>query len=108
MYSCASPTGLVSSKRRWQRPPNSWAIPKLSAIALEWPRGRAPFGSGGAGDRFVVAEVEVSVRLGREARHYRRDSALTHVGGDGLVDEIASFGRGWIAGAHVAVARHPE
>src|SRR4029077_8614849 len=39
--------GLVSSKRKWQRPPNSWAIPKLSAIALGWPRWRYPFGSGG-------------------------------------------------------------
>src|SRR6201986_2990385 len=47
MYSCSSPIGLVSSKRKWQRPPNSWAIPKLSAIALGWPRWRYPFGSGG-------------------------------------------------------------
>ena len=47
MYSCSSPIGLVSSKRKWQRPPNSWAIPKLSAIALAWPRWRYPFGSGG-------------------------------------------------------------
>src|SRR5215813_5185703 len=47
MYSCSSLIGLVSSKRRWQRPPNSWAIPKLSAIALGWPRWRYPFGSGG-------------------------------------------------------------
>src|SRR5215471_2791584 len=39
--------GLVSSKRKWQRPPSSWAIPKLSAIALGWPRWRYPFGSGG-------------------------------------------------------------
>src|ERR1700749_289594 len=55
MYSCDSPTGLVSSKRRWQRPPNSWAIPKLSAIALEWPRWRYPFGSGGK--RVTTAET---------------------------------------------------
>src|ERR1700759_3057141 len=47
MYSCSSLIGLVSSKRKWQRPPNSWAIPKLSAIALGWPRWRYPFGSGG-------------------------------------------------------------
>src|SRR5215218_268949 len=47
MYSCSSLTGLVSSKRRWQRPPNSRAIPKLSAIALGWPMWRYPFGSGG-------------------------------------------------------------
>ena len=57
-------------------------------------------------DRLGVAEVEVSVRLGREARHDLRDSALAHVGGDDLADEIASFGRGRIAGAHAAVARH--
>src|SRR5580693_7441048 len=57
-------------------------------------------------DRLGVAEVEVSVRLGREARHDLRDSALAHVGGDDLADEIASFGRGWRAGAHAAVARH--
>src|SRR5215470_11915941 len=47
MYSCSSLIGLVSSKRKWQRPPNSWAIPELSAIALGWPRWRYPFGSGG-------------------------------------------------------------
>src|SRR6516164_2910902 len=47
MYSCSSSIGLVSSKRKWQRPPSSWAIPKLSAIALGWPRWRYPFGSGG-------------------------------------------------------------
>src|ERR1700693_2174700 len=47
MYSCSSLIGLGSSKRRWQRPPNSWAIPKLSAIALGWPMWRYPFGSGG-------------------------------------------------------------
>ena len=47
MYSCSSLIGLVSSKRRWQRPPNSWAIPKLSAIDLGWPMWRYPFGSGG-------------------------------------------------------------
>ena len=40
MYSCSSLIGLVSSKRRWQRPPNSRAIPKLSAIALGWPMWR--------------------------------------------------------------------
>ena len=57
-------------------------------------------------DRLGVAEVEVSVRLGREARHDLRDSALAHVGGDDLADEIAPFGRGWSAGAHAAVARH--
>src|SRR4051794_19506691 len=47
MYSCSSLTGFVSSKRRWQRPPNSRAIPKLSAIDFGWPMWRYPFGSGG-------------------------------------------------------------
>src|SRR5262249_53239437 len=47
MYSCSSLIGLVSSKRRLQCPPNSWAIPKLSAIDLGWPMWRYPFGSGG-------------------------------------------------------------
>ena len=57
-------------------------------------------------DRLGVAEVEVSVRLGREARHDLRNPALAHVGGDDLADEIAPFGRGRSAGAHAAVARH--
>src|SRR5919197_1017330 len=47
MYSCSSLIGFVSSKRRWQRPPNSRATPKLSAIDLGWPMWRYPFGSGG-------------------------------------------------------------
>ena len=34
MYSCSSLAGLVSSKRRWQRPPNSRATPKLRQIDL--------------------------------------------------------------------------
>ena len=46
-YSCDSLTGLVSSKRRLQRPPNSWATPKSMQIALAWPMCRRPFGSGG-------------------------------------------------------------
>ena len=37
VYSCSSLAGLVSSKRRWQRPPNSWAMPKFRQIALAWP-----------------------------------------------------------------------
>src|SRR4029077_7829111 len=57
-------------------------------------------------DRLGVAEVEVSVRLGRGARHDLRDSALADVGGHGLAGEIAPFGRGRSAGAHAAVARH--
>src|SRR3990167_9547389 len=46
-YSWLSFVGLVSSKRRWQRPPNSWARPKSMQIALAWPMCRYPFGSGG-------------------------------------------------------------
>ncbi len=37
MYSCSSLVGFVSSKRRWQRPPNSRAMPKLRQIDLAWP-----------------------------------------------------------------------
>src|SRR5215210_2858490 len=55
MYSCSSLTGLVSSKRRWQRPPNSCAIPKLSAIAFGCPMCRYPFGSGGK--RVTTSEI---------------------------------------------------
>src|SRR5215218_1017204 len=58
MYSCSSFIGFVSSKRRWQRPPNSWAIPKLSAIDLGWPMWRYPFGSGGK--RVTTAETRPS------------------------------------------------
>src|SRR3954447_24038722 len=47
MYSCSSLSGFVSSNRRLQCPPNSWAIPKLRAIDLAWPMWRYPFGSGG-------------------------------------------------------------
>ena len=46
-YSCDSLTGLVSSKRRLQRPPNSCAMPKSIAMALAWPMCRRPLGSGG-------------------------------------------------------------
>ena len=59
-------------------------------------------------DRLGVADVEVSVRLGREARHDLRDPALAHVGGDDLADEIAPFGSGRSVGAHAAAARHLE
>src|SRR5450756_85072 len=47
MYSCSSLVGFVSSKRRWQRPPNSRAIPELRQIDFAWPMWRYPFGSGG-------------------------------------------------------------
>jgi len=39
-YSCSSFSGLVSSKRRWQRPPKSCANPKLRQIDLAWPKCR--------------------------------------------------------------------
>ena len=32
--------GFVSSNRRWQRPPNSWAMPKLRQIDFAWPMWR--------------------------------------------------------------------
>src|SRR5215203_3157052 len=53
-------------------------------------------------DRLGMADVEVTVRLGREARHDRRDPAFTDVGGNDLADEIASFGRGWTVCARAA------
>jgi hypothetical protein len=53
-------------------------------------------------DRLGVADVEVSVRLGREAGHDLRDPALTHIGGNDLADEIASFGSGWTVDSHAA------
>ena len=46
-YSWLSLVGLVSSNRRWQRPPNSAAMPKSMEIAWAWPMCRYPFGSGG-------------------------------------------------------------
>src|SRR5205807_597601 len=49
-YSWLSFAGFVSSNRRWQRPPNSSASPKSSAIALAWPMRRYPFGPGGKRD----------------------------------------------------------
>ncbi len=36
-YSCSSFSGLVSSKRRLQVPPNWFAIPKFRQIDLAWP-----------------------------------------------------------------------
>jgi len=46
-YSWLSFAGLVSSNRRWQRPPNSRAAPKSIETAWAWPMWRYPFGSGG-------------------------------------------------------------
>ena len=39
-------------------------------------------------DRLRVADVEVAVRLGREARDDGVDAALAQVGGDDLADEV--------------------
>ena len=36
-YFTSSVSGLVSSKRRWQRPPVSAAMPKFSTIEVAWP-----------------------------------------------------------------------
>src|SRR3990172_8141528 len=47
-YSVVSLVGLVSSKRRWQRPPGCSATsPKLRQMLLAWPMCRYPLGSGG-------------------------------------------------------------
>jgi len=45
--SCFSFVGLVSSKRRWQMPPNSCARPKFRQMDFACPKCRYPFGSGG-------------------------------------------------------------
>src|SRR5262249_23076526 len=59
-------------------------------------------------DCLGVPDVEVSVRLGREAGHDLRDPPLAHVGGDDLPDEIASLGSRCIAAAHATATRHVE
>jgi hypothetical protein len=74
MYSCSSFAGLVSSKRRWQRPPNSRAIAEVQA------------------DRLGVADVQVAVRLGREARDDGANAPAATVRGDDLADEVGAFG----------------
>ena len=75
MYSCSSLVGFVSSKRRWQRPPNSRGDAEVQA------------------DRLGVADVEVAVRLGREARDHRRVPAAAQVVGHDLADEVARLRR---------------
>src|SRR5439155_9344423 len=60
-YSWLSFVGLVSSKRRWQRPPNSLAMPKSMAMALAWPMCRWPLGSGG--NRVITLPPKRPVRL---------------------------------------------
>ncbi len=70
MYSCSSLTGFVSSKRRLQRPPNSRRDAEVEA------------------DRLGVADVQVAVRLRREAGDDRRRPAGREVGGDDVADEV--------------------
>src|SRR5439155_21936809 len=41
-------------------------------------------------DRLGMADVEVSVRLGREPRHHLRDATVAQIGGNDLTDEGAS------------------
>ena len=78
MYSCSSLAGLVSSKRRLQRPPNSRGDAEVEA------------------DRLRVADVQVAVRLGREARDDRADAAGPKVGGDDVADEVGALGDGHV------------
>ena len=56
-------------------------------------------------DRLRVADVQVAVRLGREAGDDRGVPAVPEVGGDDLADEVASFRR-WLE-AHVATSDGP-
>ncbi len=55
-------------------------------------------------DRLRVPDVQVAVRLGREAGYHARMPALPQVGGHDLADEIASLRRGRILSAHLAAA----
>src|SRR5262249_36072475 len=52
-YSCSSFSGLVSSKRRLQRPPYACGRLKFSTIDLACPKCRYPFGS--RGNRVTIA-----------------------------------------------------
>ena len=85
-YLMSSVNGLVSSKRRLQRPPNSVAMPKFRQIDFTCPMCGKPFGSGGkrvaiGRPKRLVADVlgdhvanEVLVRGGsgrcRDSRRY--------------------------------------
>src|SRR5262245_42634558 len=51
-------------------------------------------------DRLGVPDMEVAVRLGREAGHNLGDPALAQVGSNDLADEIASLRSGCSVGAH--------
>ncbi len=86
MYSCSSLAGLVSSNRRLQWPPNSSGDAEVEA------------------DRLGVADVQVAVRLGREARDDAVAPAGPQVGGDDVADEVGPLRVGGAVDAHVAAA----
>ena len=71
IYSCSSLVGLVSSKRRWQTSAELLRDPEIEA------------------DRFGVADVQVSVRLGRKAGDDRRMAAGVEIAANDVADEIA-------------------
>ena len=58
------------------------------------------------GDRLRVPDVEVAVRLGREAGDGRRDPPRGDVGADDLADEVAPLGRVGRRGSGGGVGRH--
>ncbi|MGY4488371.1 hypothetical protein ACVWWR_007562 [Bradyrhizobium sp. LM3.2] len=64
-------TGLVSSKRRWQRPGNSLGDAEIER------------------DRLGVADMEIAVRLRREPGHDLLVFGLIEVGLDDVTNEIA-------------------
>ena len=74
MYSCSSFSGLVSSNRRLQVPPNS-----LRDAEVE-------------GDRLGMADVEVAVGLGREPRDEGGEATGGEVRGHDVADEVAALG----------------
>ena len=72
-YSVSSFVGLVSSKRRWQRELGAYSCGDAEVQA----------------DGLRVADVQVAVRLRREARdHPAAVLSCADIGGDDLADEI--------------------
>ena len=71
MYSCSSLVGLVSSKRRWQRPPIFLRDAEIQA------------------DRLGVADVQVAVRLRRKPRDHVRHPLRRQVRIDDFANEVA-------------------
>jgi hypothetical protein len=51
-------------------------------------------------DRLSVPDVEVAVRLGREAGDDNPDPTVAKIGGDELAEEIAALGREWCLAVH--------